>query len=181
MSDEKLELIVDSKDNYLDSPTVFYIHPERLSLVRCLNNNQFDSVLIKNSPIDCLTSMNFSYILRKMKIGAELEVIICQPLSIMQSYDGKQVEANAKLAGFDNFKTVESEYVDDNTDKKFTTVSITAVKPEKNPNEVEVQVTITGKNKTADKNTKNSKNNKVITETVTTTTSVTYKKGTAKK
>ena len=131
MNDERLELIVDSEDTYQEVDTVFYIHPNRLSLIRCARDNQFVSCTIKNSSVESLSSMNFSYILRKLRTDAVCEVIIYQPITVMQEYDAKQVEANAKLAGFVNFEINSFDFVDSKTDKKFKTLAVTFSKPNK--------------------------------------------------
>jgi len=131
MNDERLELIIDNEDTYQDVDSVFYMNPHRLSLLRCLTDAQFISCTIKNSQVDCLTSMNFAYMMRKMKPEATCEVIIYQPISVMQEYDAKQVEANAKLAGFVNFEIQPFDYVDSKTDKKFKTLIVTFSKPNK--------------------------------------------------
>ncbi len=130
MNSEKFTLVVDSQDNYLNQSDVFYLHPQRLLLVRSLENEQFDSATIKNSPVDNLTSLNFSYVLKKMKPNAVCEVVIHQPISVMQDYDAKQVEANAKLAGFTNFHTKDYEFKVDN--KKVKTLLVTFERPSKN-------------------------------------------------
>lgn len=161
--DERLELIIDSEDTYIDVDTVFYINPHRLALVRCLSDKQFSSCQIKNSPVDALTSMNFSYILRKLQPGATCEVIIHQPISVMQEYDAKQVEANAKLAGFAEFETTEFDFVDPKTDRKNKTLCVAFTKPEKNENEIEVELTIT-------KRTVEERNGKGKGKTTTSTT-----------
>lgn len=159
MNDERLELIVDSEDTYLDVENVFYIHPERLALAKCLQDNQFMSCTIKNSRVECLSSMNFSYILRKLKPNATCEIIIYQPISVMQEYDAKQVEANAKLAGFTDFETYSHDFVDSKTDKKFKTLAVTCIKPVKNPDEVEVEIVV------SKKDTRNNTKSKTNTKT----------------
>ena len=135
MDSDKLTLAIDSQDTYLKELDVFYIHPERLNLVRCLSNDQFDSAVIKNSSVDNLSSLNFSYILKKLKHGSVCQVIIHQPISVMQDYDAKQIEANAKLAGFTNFSTKDYEYKVDN--KKVKTLSVTFDRPYKQTEEVD--------------------------------------------
>lgn len=140
MSDERLELIVDSNDLYLDSTNVFYMHPQRLATLQCVENNQFSSATIKNSSIEHLSSINFSYILKKLKVQAVCEIIIHQPITVMQEYDAKQVEANAKLAGFSNIETTQVETVDPKTDKKIKTLAVTCTKPVKAENDKEIQL-----------------------------------------
>jgi hypothetical protein len=125
--------------------------------------------------------MNFSYILRKLKPNSVLEVIIFQPISVMQEYDAKQVEANAKLAGFVEFETNNYMNVDSKTEKKYQTLAVTCVKPEKKQSEeVTVEVTVTKKNdtKAKDQNQKNSIRGASSTKTTTTTiTTATNDKG----
>lgn len=152
----RLSLVVDTKDIYQEDLSIFYIHPSRLSLIKNLQDKIFDEVTIKNTNVDFLTSMNFCYILRKMKIDAPIEVIISQPLSVMQSYDAKQVEANAKLAGYEAIETEEYEYEQEETKTKTKTLRVSAVRPEKNPNQIDIELE---KTTTTDKrgNTTNSK------------------------
>jgi hypothetical protein len=135
MNSDKLTLVVDSQDSYLNQSDVFYIHPERLPLVRCLESEQFESCTIKNSPVDNLTSLNFSYILKKLKPNSVCEIVIHQPISVMQDYDAKQVEANAKLAGFANFSIKDHEYKVDN--KKVKTLLVSFERPSKHSEEVD--------------------------------------------
>lgn len=140
MSEERLELVVDSHDDYLDSKNVYYIHPKRLSMVRTVQDGTFSSGLVQNTECVDLTSSNFAHIIRKLKVNATLEILVEQPLSVMQSYDAKTIEANAKLAGFADFYTQElKNYVNPRTNKKQMVVRITCVKPEKNPNLIKVE------------------------------------------
>jgi hypothetical protein len=136
MNSENLTLVVDSHDTYINNQDVFYINPQRLSLVRCLENELFTSCEIKNSPVDNLTSLNLSYVLKKLKPSSVCEVVIYQPISVMQDYDAKQIEANAKLAGFTNFQTKDYEYKVDN--KKVKTLLVTFERAAKN-NESDVK------------------------------------------
>ena len=63
----------------------------------------------------------------------------------MQEYDAKQVEANLKLAGFDNIKIVDGDYL--KAGKKVNTLVVSCIKQVKNPNTVEVNVTVSKKKK----------------------------------
>jgi hypothetical protein len=146
----KLQLIVDSEDTYGEDQSIYYVQPKRLFSVKYLNDKIFDEVIIKNSNVEFLTSMNFLHILRKMKVSAPLTVIVSQPLSVMQSYDAKQIEANAKLAGFDKIEISDYTYTDEKK-VKISTLTVTGVRPEKNPNqeiEIETTTTTTTKGKT---------------------------------
>ena len=71
-----------------------------------------------------------------MKPSSVCEVVIYQPISVMQDYDAKQIEANAKLAGFTNFQTKDYEYKVDN--KKVKTLLVTFERAAKN-NESDVK------------------------------------------
>ena len=148
---EDYELAIDSEDTYLDQPNVFYIHPGRISTVRCVANIQFSSASIKNSPVNSLTSLNLVAVLEKMKQNAPLEVYIDQPITVMQEYDAKQVEANLKLAGFDEISINSGDYVKQSTGKKIETLVVSCIKPIKNPNAVEITVTTQTKKKVSKK------------------------------
>ena len=82
-----------------------------------------------------------------MKPQSSVEVTIAQPITVMQDYDAKQVEANAKLAGFENIKISSITY-ENAQGKKMDTLAVTFDKPLKNPNKVEVNVTVTTTTKT---------------------------------
>lgn len=145
----QLFIVVDSNDTYQDDLTQFYIHPKRISLIKNLNDKIAEGAVIRNTNVEHLTSMNLHYVLKKMKVDAPLEVFIHQPLNVMQSYDAKQIEANAKLAGYDKIETSEAE-IEVKRGETTTTVKtlvVTAVRPEKNPNQLEIEVeqTITKK------------------------------------
>jgi hypothetical protein len=135
MNSEKLTLVVDTQDTYLNQADVFYFHPQRLSLARLLENETFESATFRNSPVDNLTSLNFSYVLKKLKPNSVVEVIVHQPISVMQDYDAKQVEANAKLAGFTNFQIKDYEYKVDN--KKQKTLLVSFERPAKHTDDVD--------------------------------------------
>lgn len=150
MSDRHIELSVDSIDSYLDKSDVFYIHPGRISALQFVKEGQFASSIIKNTQIDVLTAMNLSHLLKTLKVGATVEVIIDQPITVMQEYDAKQVEANARLAGFDQIETTKFEYTDPKTDRQVSTLLVSFLRPIRNPNEVEVEVTIKKKTTTVE-------------------------------
>ena len=58
---------------------------------------------------------------------------------VMQEYDAKQVEANAKLAGFTDFVTTACDFTDA-SGKTLKTLMVSCVKPVKSGTEVEVVV-----------------------------------------
>lgn len=139
----RLTLVIDSNDVYQQDLSVFYIHPARLSHISYLTDKIFDEVVVKNSSVENLSSMNLNYVLKKMKVDAPLEIIVYQPLSVMQSYDAKQIEANAKLAGYDKIETTEVEVEVNKVKTK--TLRVAAVRPERNPNSIEIEIQVTKK------------------------------------
>ncbi len=139
----RLTLVVDSNDTYQQDLNMFYIHPARLSHTSFLQDKIFDQVIVRNSSVDFLSSMNLNYVLKKMKVDAPLEIVVYQPLSVMQTYDAKQIEANAKLAGYDKIETTEVEVEVNKVKTK--TLRVAAVRPERNPNSIEIEVQVTKK------------------------------------
>ena len=134
VEDESLHLVVDSNDTYLDQTNTVYFHPQRLHQVQHFENKIFDSCTIRNSNPDLLYSKNLVRILQKMKVGADFTCIVSNPLSVMQSFEAKQIEANAKIAGFDK-----TDILDHDNGK---TLKVVGVRPERNPNSVEVEIEI---------------------------------------
>jgi hypothetical protein len=176
---DRMELIVDNEDIYQDSENIFYIHPLRLNQVKCLSDNQFSSVTIRHTNVEQLSSINFAYILRKLKPNAQVEVILHQPITVMQDYDAKQIEANAKLAGFVNFEIGPQELVDTKTNKKTRTLVVTFEKPLKQENDIEVEVTVTKRTTSAtgkDGKKGNTTNTSITANTKTNTKTTTGRK-----
>ena len=146
--EERLQniLIIDSEDTYKEKDNIFYIHPSHLNMLKSISNNQFTSVTIKNSKVDEISSFVLMNLFGKIKVGGKVEMIIYQPISIMQEYDAKEIEANALYAGFIDIKINDITYVDKNQ-KKIDTLIVSFVKPEKklplkNNNEVNIDVSI---------------------------------------
>lgn len=146
--EERLQniLIIDSEDTYKEKDNIFYIHPSHLNMLKSISNNQFTSVTIKNSKVDEISSFVLMNLFGKIKVGGKVEMIIYQPISIMQEYDAKEIEANALYAGFIDIKINDITYVDKNQ-KKIDTLIVSFVKPEKklplkNNNEVNNDITV---------------------------------------
>jgi hypothetical protein len=167
---EKTDLIVDSNDNYQEDEGIFYIHPSYLSNMRVMKKEQFDTCVIKNSPLDMLTPLNLVHLRECLKKDSPIEIYVDQPLKVMQDYDAKQIEANAQLAGFENIEIAPTTYEDVNG-KKQETLVIKGNKPAKakEPNvEMSVKVTTT---------TTTSSNGGNAKTTTTTTTSTGRRRG----
>lgn len=136
----QLELVIDTEDIYRENTNIFYIHPARICMLQYVGDKTFDSATVKNTAVDFLTPMNFNYIMKKLKINATFQVIVSQPLSVMQSYDAKQIEANSKLAGLDGIEIIDHEYENPQTSSKVATLLVKGLRPEKNPNKVEIEL-----------------------------------------
>lgn len=140
--EDDVTLVIDGEDTYRNMPDVFYSDPSRISMLRYVRNGSFSSCSIKNTTVEALSSLNLVTILEKLKQNATVEVVINQPITVMQEYDAKQIEANAKLAGFDEIKINETTFVNEKTQKKLETLEVSFVKPVKNPNAIDIVVKI---------------------------------------
>lgn len=140
MNSDSLVLVIDSKDTYQDEKDVFLCHPCRIDSIRCVTNNSFDEATIKNSPVSSLSALNLVHVLEKVKPLSKVEIYIDQPITVMQEYDAKQVEANAKLAGFEDISIKDTTY-EKEEGKKVSTLLVTLTKPEKVRANVEISVT----------------------------------------
>ena len=155
-SETQNQLIIDSEDTYKDIENIFYVHPSHLNMLKSISNNQFTSVSIKNSSVDDISAYALMNLFGKLKTGAKVEMIIYQPISVMQEYDAKQIEASALLAGFTDVKINDISYVDSKTQRKMDTLSITFVKPEKRVPLKEEDIVITTTSNITQKSQKSS-------------------------
>ena len=136
------ELIIDTttpEDN-----ESMYIHPSRLNTTKYLAPNIFDHALIKHSTVEQITSNGLSGIFASLKPLGKINIIVHQPIGVMVFYDSKQIEANLKLAGFENIKINDINYEDEISKHNIQTQEIEAEKPESKRNYdivVEVQKT----------------------------------------
>ena len=137
---EPLTLMIDTIDSYQDDPSKFYIHPCRIQTIRCVKNNSLQGAQIVNTPVSYLTAFNLVQVLEKIAPLTKVEVTIFQPVTVMQEYDAKQVEANAKLAGFENISIDPTTFID-NDNKKINTLLVIGEKPEKGKANTLIEVT----------------------------------------
>ena len=125
------ELIIDSEDTYKDLDNISYIHPSHLNMIKSLTSNQYSRVSIKNTNVDDISAYVLLNLYGKVKVGGQVEIIVYQPVAVMQFYDAKQLEANALLAGFADVKINDTTYVDYKTQRKMETLSVSFIKPER--------------------------------------------------
>ena len=157
MSENENELIVGNDP--INGDNIMYILPDFLQSVKFIESNIFDTAIIKDCKINSITSLSLSYIFRAMKPEGRVEIVISQPVSVLQSLDSKQIVANAEHVGFENISIEETMYVDDKNGKKYPTLSVIFYKP------------------SGDKDNKNIELRKETKKTKKTTTSTTaYKK-----
>ena len=127
MSKEESELII-AKEPEIGENTM-YIIPMNLSSLKFISSNSFDFCLIKDCPVTSLTSLFLSQIFRVMKYQARVEILISQPIKVMQELDSKQIEAHCEHVGFENIATEDAVYTDKKNGKEFPTVVVVCNKP----------------------------------------------------
>ena len=166
-SPDQMTLIIDTSDTYSNIENYFYINPSNLAKIKSLSSEQFSSVIIKNTKVDLITPLILTNLFTKMKINGKGEIIISEPISVMQSYEAKIIIANLKIGGFDEIKLNESLFFDERVNKKIPTLSVTFIRSEKRGNlqeeiykKNENRINNTGGNKRRS-NTQNKNNNNI--------------------
>ena len=126
-------LIVDGKDQHLDDEGVFCIHPNKLQWLNVFEKESFDKVVIRNTSSSSLKSLAFFFMGKILKPNCIVEVFIDQPISVMQSLDASEIEANSKLAGFVDIQQHEIEYFvkDGEKDIKIKSLKMSMVRADK--------------------------------------------------
>ena len=132
------ELIIDSIEPK-DKEEAMYIKPSRINTTKYLSQNIFDLATIRHSSVEQITSNGLSGIFSSLKPLGKINIIVHQPIGVMIFYDSKQIEANLKLAGFENIKISDIKYNDEISKHEIQTQEIEAEKPESKRN---VDVTI---------------------------------------
>ena len=83
-----------------------YLLPSKLATSKFLASNTFDKATIRNCPVEKITSGGLVGIFSCLKPQGKINIIIFQPIEVMLFYDSKQIEANLKLAGFEDILSV---------------------------------------------------------------------------
>ena len=125
-----LSLVIDSEVNERDEGIFYLLHSE-MSKSGLLNPEKFESCEIRNVDIDDIRPSALLGILSSLKPNGRVTVTLCEPIAVMQPYEARMVEANAKLAGFTDIKTYEGTFFNKFSNKEDETLCITFVKPEK--------------------------------------------------
>ena len=132
------ELIVSKEP--ITGDNILYILPSNLSSIKFIQSNTFDYATIQDCSVSSITSLSLSHIFRAMKPGGRCEIIISQPIAVMQSLDSKQIEAHAEHVGFDNITIEDTNYIDEKTGKEFPTLSVVCYKPYKRKEDLNINV-----------------------------------------
>ena len=88
----KTTLYVDSLNNHADEEDCIWIHPSHLNFVDAFDKKSFNKIIIKNSPADFLKAKGLFNINRALKEGGVCEIIVDQPIVVMQDLDAGEIE-----------------------------------------------------------------------------------------
>ena len=125
-----LSMVIDSKVGERDEGT-YYLLPSEMSKAGLLNPEKFDSVDIRNVDVDDIKPSALLGIFSSLKPNGTCSVLICEPIAVMQPYEAKMVEANAKLAGFTDIQTSPANFFNEFSNQEDETLCVTFTKPEK--------------------------------------------------
>ena len=129
-SGKGLAMVIDSKVNKRDEG-IFYLLPSEMSKSGLLNPEKFDSCEIRNVEVDDIRPSALLGILSSLKPNGTCSVLICEPIAVMQPYEARMIEANAKLAGFTDIKTSPATFFNEFSNQDDETLIVTFTKPEK--------------------------------------------------
>ena len=123
-------LYVDAVDNHSEEDNCITIHPAHLNYVDSFDKEAFNKVIIKNSPAEFLKSKGLFNIYRTLKNGGICEIIVDQPIYVMQELDAGEIEANCRLAGFNdiNSESYSSNQIVNGVEKKIQTLRLSMEK-----------------------------------------------------
>ena len=119
-------LYVDPKDNHDKEDNCLVIHPSHLNMATVFEANTFDKIYINNTKTELLRAKGFFNLAKSLKPKGTLEIIVDQPIAVMQNLDAGEIEANAKLGGFVDIVT--ENYSINNNGTKLSTLKIKMVK-----------------------------------------------------
>ncbi len=129
MSTQVFDLVVDTKDVWNSEKEVFHLRPEKAHLTCCFDNGRFRSCSVYNTAVDEITPRFLSSLYDKLVPNATVTVVVNQPISVMQDFDAKQIEANAKCCGYTTVKI--SPYEVQEKDYKYNSLAVSFVRPER--------------------------------------------------
>ena len=119
-------LYIDHKNPHEKEEDCLVIHPSHINKADTFESNTFDKIFINNTKTELLRAKGFFFFFKCLKPKGTLEIIVDQPIAVMQNLDAGEIEANAKLGGFVNIDTTNHEIVENGT--KLDTLKITMTK-----------------------------------------------------
>ena len=134
---ERAVLIIDAYD--IDDEDILFLTPDHIRGVKYCESNIFDYASIKNCPTEKLNSGSLISIFNSLKPGAEISIVVDQPISVMLEYDSKQIEANLRLVGFENIK-YEEKNISDKKNLGLIEGTLTATKPINKEKDIEIKI-----------------------------------------
>ena len=120
-------LYVDPKDNHDKEDNCLVIHPSHLNMADTFESNTFDNIYINNTKTELLRAKGFFNLAKCLKSRGVLEIIVDQPIAVMQNLDAGEIEANAKLGGFIDLNSQSCTI--NNNGAKLSTIKIRMTKP----------------------------------------------------
>jgi len=129
-SGKGLAMVIDSEVNERDEG-IFYLLPSEMSKSGLLNPEKFDSCDIRNVEVDDIRPSALLGILSSLKPNGRVTVTLCEPIAVMQPYEARMVEANAKLAGFVDIQTNPGTFFNKFSNQEDETLVVSFTKPER--------------------------------------------------
>ena len=117
-----------------------YILLGNLSSIKFIESKTFDSATIKDCKVNSITSLSLSYIFKVMKPEGRVEIIISQPMAVMQTLDSKQIEAHCEHVGFEDISIEDTMYIDEKNEKEYPTVSVVCYKPSRDKDKQRIEL-----------------------------------------
>ena len=127
MSQNQNELFIGNEP--ITGENIMYILPENLSSIKFIESNTFDSATIKDCNVTSITSLSLSYIFKVMKPEGRVEIMISQPMAVMQALDSKQIEAHCEHIGFEDISIEDTIYTNEQNGNEYPTLSVICYKP----------------------------------------------------
>ena len=123
-------LYVDGLEAHEKENNAMVITPNHINSADAFQKEVFDKIIIQNSKSEFLTGKAFFNLCRTLKSGCICEVIVEQPIAVMQQLDAGEIEANAKLGGFNKIETnpYETYVTRKGQQTKFSTLKLTMKK-----------------------------------------------------
>ena len=75
-----------------------------------------------------------------MKQEGRLEIIISQPITVMQSLDSKQIEAHCEHVGFEDISSENTMYTSEKNNIQYPTISVVCYKPSANKDNQRIEM-----------------------------------------